>query len=304
MLSAAGDRGTGWPNGWRCSTSGYRDAEARHQSLRACVEWSYDLCTQVEQRFWARSSVFTGGYDLEAAAAVCGADDLPAEEVLDLVSETRRPVGRPRRGEPPRATRATACSPTSGSSGSSGPRRTASSRASSSGTPAGTPSWSPASTDDACGPHQIDWLRRLRLEQANLRTAIAHYARALDEAAAAVAMARQLDLYWSASGLLDEARHWLEIGLASGAGTPQERSLAMAVAARFAVLQHDRLRARELIEEGDGGGDVRGRPPRARVAAGAGRDALRLGGHPGGGCGSGRQGGGAPAGCSPTCPVS
>jgi non-specific serine/threonine protein kinase len=63
-------------------------------------------------------------------------------------------------------------------------------------------------------------------------------------------MARQLDLYWSASGLLDEARHWLEIGLASGTGTPQERSLAMAVAARFAVLQHDRPRARELIEEG------------------------------------------------------
>ena len=38
------------------------------------------------RRFWARSSVFVGGYDLEAAAAVCGADDLPAEEVLDLVS--------------------------------------------------------------------------------------------------------------------------------------------------------------------------------------------------------------------------
>ena len=55
---------------------GYRDAEDRHQSLRACVEWSYDLCTQLEQRFWARSSVFVGGYDLRpqprsAVAATC-----------------------------------------------------------------------------------------------------------------------------------------------------------------------------------------------------------------------------------------
>jgi hypothetical protein len=71
-------------------------------------------------------------------------------------------------------------------------------------------------------------------------------------------MARKLDLYWSASGLLDEARHWLRLALASGAGTRQERVLALAVAARFAVLQNNRLRARELIEEGD----RPGRPPR------------------------------------------
>ena len=65
---------------------GYRDADERHQSLRACVEWSYQLCSELEQRFWARSSVFIGGFDLAAAAAVCGADDLPAGEILDLVS--------------------------------------------------------------------------------------------------------------------------------------------------------------------------------------------------------------------------
>ena len=64
---------------------GYRDASDRHQSLRACVEWSYDLCTELEQRFWARSSVFTGGFDLRAATVVCAADDLPADEILDLV---------------------------------------------------------------------------------------------------------------------------------------------------------------------------------------------------------------------------
>ena len=103
---------------------------------------------------------------------------------------------------------------------------------------------------EACGPHQPEWLRLLRLEQANLRTAIDYCTGAADGAAAGLVMATRLDLYWSACGLLDEARHWLERALATGAGTPQERAVAMAVAARFAVLQHDRIRARELVDEG------------------------------------------------------
>ena len=44
--------------------AGYYDAHDRHRSLSASVQWSYDLCTQPEQIFWARSSVFTGGFDL------------------------------------------------------------------------------------------------------------------------------------------------------------------------------------------------------------------------------------------------
>ena len=228
---------------------GYRDAEARHQTLRACVEWSYDLCTPMEQRFWARSSVFAGGYDLEGVAAVCGADDLSAEGVLDLVSEL---VDQSVVLAEVTATGQTRYRMLTDI------RDFGLERAEKDGELQGLQQRHSRWYDelvarfdrDACGPHQIVWLHRLRLEQANLRTAIAHHARALDEAAAAVSMARQLDLYWSASGLLDEARHWLEIGLASGTGTPQERSLAIAVAARFAVLQHDRRRARELIEEG------------------------------------------------------
>jgi len=229
--------------------AGYRDAEARHQTLRACVEWSYDLCTPEEQTFWARSSVFAGGYDLEGVAAVCGADDLPAAGVLDLVSEL---VDQSVVLAEVTATGHTRYRMLTDI------RQFGLERAEKNGELQGIQQRHARWYDelvsrfdrDACGPHQIDWLHRLRLEQANLRTAIAHHARALDEAAVAVSVARQLDLYWSASGLLDEARHWLEIGLASGTGTPQERALAMAVAARFAVLQHDRRRARELIDEG------------------------------------------------------
>ena len=46
---------------------GYRDAPDRHRSLRACVDWSFDLCSPQEQTLWCRMSVFTGGCDLAGA---------------------------------------------------------------------------------------------------------------------------------------------------------------------------------------------------------------------------------------------
>ena len=53
---------------------GGRDAEARQQTLRATIEWSYDLLTPEEQSLFACLSVFAGGCSLEAAEDVCVAD--------------------------------------------------------------------------------------------------------------------------------------------------------------------------------------------------------------------------------------
>ena len=53
---------------------GGRDADARQQTLRATIEWSYDLLSPEEQRLFARLSVFRGGWTLEAAEAVVEAD--------------------------------------------------------------------------------------------------------------------------------------------------------------------------------------------------------------------------------------
>ena len=53
---------------------GGRDADPRQQTLRATIEWSYDLLTPEEQVLFARLSVFRGGCTLEAAEEVCGAD--------------------------------------------------------------------------------------------------------------------------------------------------------------------------------------------------------------------------------------
>jgi predicted ATPase len=53
---------------------GGRDAEVRQQTLRATIEWSYDLLEPDEQLLLARLAVFRGGTTLEAAEAICGAD--------------------------------------------------------------------------------------------------------------------------------------------------------------------------------------------------------------------------------------
>lgn len=67
-------------------TGGGRVLMERQQTLRALVAWSYDLLTENEQLLFDRLAVFSGGFDLAAAEAVCGAEPLAAEEVLDLVA--------------------------------------------------------------------------------------------------------------------------------------------------------------------------------------------------------------------------
>ncbi|MET9523642.1 ATP-binding protein [Streptomyces coeruleorubidus] len=59
---------------YRFLTTGSPAALPRHQTLRAAVAWSHDLCTAPEQLVWARLSVLAGSFDLETAEAVC-ADD-------------------------------------------------------------------------------------------------------------------------------------------------------------------------------------------------------------------------------------
>ncbi len=66
---------------FRLLTGGSRTALGRQQTLRATVDWSYSLLTGAEQVLLGRLSVFAGGFDLDAAEAVCGSGDL---EVLDV----------------------------------------------------------------------------------------------------------------------------------------------------------------------------------------------------------------------------
>jgi len=67
-------------------TQGNRTALPRHQTLRAAIDWSYDLLSAGEQSLFHRLSVFVGGWTLEAAQAVCAVDDNGVNEILDLLA--------------------------------------------------------------------------------------------------------------------------------------------------------------------------------------------------------------------------
>jgi predicted ATPase len=66
-------------------TRGTRTALGRHQTLKAAIDWSFDLLTGAEQRMLMRASVFVGGFTLDAMAAVCATQGLGRIEVFDQV---------------------------------------------------------------------------------------------------------------------------------------------------------------------------------------------------------------------------
>jgi predicted ATPase len=75
---------------------GGRDADPRQATLRATIQWSYDLLTAEEQRLFRRLAVFRGAYTLAAAEAVCDADLDDLQSLLDKSLVRRRDDG----GEP------------------------------------------------------------------------------------------------------------------------------------------------------------------------------------------------------------
>jgi predicted ATPase len=69
-------------------TGGSRTALPRHQTLRAAIDWSYDLLPDQEQVLFRRLAVFAGGWTLEEAQAVCAeqGNAIGPEQVLDLLT--------------------------------------------------------------------------------------------------------------------------------------------------------------------------------------------------------------------------
>ncbi|HEY1509051.1 MAG TPA: BTAD domain-containing putative transcriptional regulator, partial [Solirubrobacteraceae bacterium] len=71
---------------FRLLTGGSRTALPRHQTLRAVVDWSWELLTDAERMVLRRLAVFSGGASLDAAEQVCGGDGVEREEVLELLT--------------------------------------------------------------------------------------------------------------------------------------------------------------------------------------------------------------------------
>ena len=67
-------------------TDGARTAPERHRSLRATIEWSYELLSDAERALFRRLAVFSGGFGLDAVAEICVGPPIDTHAVVDLAS--------------------------------------------------------------------------------------------------------------------------------------------------------------------------------------------------------------------------
>jgi non-specific serine/threonine protein kinase len=254
---------------FRLLSGGPRTALPRQQTLRAALDWSYDLLSEPEQRLLNRLAVFAGGWTLDAAEAVCAGvgDDDP--EVLDLLAglvnkslvlldEMDGQQGRYRLLETVRQYAAERLHVSEEEELWVRDRHLA---------------WFLALVElaepELRGPEQAVWLGRLDAEHDNLRVAlrwtvalppqpggrsVKERQRRRGDAEQGLRLAAALRGFWEAHGHLSEGREWLE-RLLAGQGSPDDvnaehtRAKALNGAGWLALKQGDYERAVALCEE-------------------------------------------------------
>lgn len=247
-------------------TTGARTAEARQQTLRATVDWSYALLTEAEQRVFDRLSVFSGGWSLTAAESVVGDDDTPAGEVLDvmgrLVERSMVVV------EPGASTRYRMLETL---------REYAAERLADSGEAELLARRHAEFFRDFAleaemtlrGHGQRETLRRLRAEQPNMRAAIAWFGGVGADLDSALVMAGTLGLFWHLGRHL-EGRELLGRLLASPAGSKTARARALQAVSLVerprACLVHPSPRCAETATESLAIFEELGDAPRAALS--------------------------------------
>jgi predicted ATPase len=210
-------------------TGGSRVAMPRHQTLRAVVDWSWDLLDEPERAVWRRFSVFAGGATLEAAEQVCAGSPIAAGRVFDLLTAlVDKSLLTVRRG-------------------TSGPRYRMLEiiRAYGQERLAGAGEredvreeyarcftrLAEESQDHLRGARQLDWLGRLAEDQDNLHAAI-RGAVAIGDAPAAIRLAAALGWYWSLRSMKIEGAELIAaaVGVPGAAETSNPEHLAVAYA--------------------------------------------------------------------------
>jgi predicted ATPase/class 3 adenylate cyclase len=228
-------------------TSGPRSLPERQRTLRAAIAWSYDLLDPVERRLFARLSVFTGGWTLASAEAVCDPDELGLDALDGLASLVDKSLLR--RVEPPGQPSRFSMLETIREFGleqleASGDLAPVQRRHAEHFLRLATEAEPHLVAED-----QGTWLDRCELEHANLRAAL-RWAVDLGEAGPAQAAAGALWRFWQQRGHLTEGRRWLEETLAmpSGQAPTAERAKALAGAGGIAWWS-DREATRAFYDE-------------------------------------------------------
>lgn len=234
---------------WGPLDLGSRRAMDRHGTMAACLEWSYDLCTPEERDLWERLSVFAGTVELDAICSVVGTPDapVPVQQVAKLVqslvdrsvltSELHDGSARFRMLDVLRRFGIDRLEST-GSLESARRRHR---------------DWYVellARCDaDWISPRQIDWLRRLRREEANFRLAMEYCCSDPAEGAVGLELASRLRKFAVIYGWFTEARTWLDRLLPLVPQPNMSRLRGLRAACWLAVLQGDSEASTALLAE-------------------------------------------------------
>ena len=224
---------------------GAQDLPARQQTLRALIDWDYDLLDAQEQALFRRLSVCAGGFSLEAGAAVAGVDDMEALEGVEslLAKSLLRRVGPPH-GEPRFKMLETIREYTSEVLVAAGEvddtqRRHA--------------LYYLALAEEARShfraADQIEWLRLVELELDNMRAAL-RWAHEQPDPEIQLRLTGALGPFWAFRGHVNEGRRWVEsaLGRSTGHVTSLRASLLRA-AANLARARGDYDQAKAVLEE-------------------------------------------------------
>ncbi|MET9065502.1 ATP-binding protein [Streptosporangium sandarakinum] len=217
----------------------------RHQSMRAAMGRSHELCSPAERLLWARLSVFPAGFDLEAAERVCAGEPLPAGEVLDALTGLAD-QSLVRREEHPAGTRLRMLD-TVREFGAEWLLRL-------------------GETDDLRSRHrdhylrlagrcaaewperQAEWAGRMRAERHNLHAALDLCLADPARSRSGAALAGSLWFLWICCGLPDEGRHCLDAALRMHAEPGPERFRVLWARSWVALRQGDPQTAGRLLD--------------------------------------------------------
>ncbi len=229
-------------------TGGGRDLPARQQTLRATIDWSYDLLEPDECVLFARLAVFVGGCSLDAVEPVCNLGDDLSLDVLDglallvdrsLLRQIEGPEAEPR-FVMLETIREYAAERLGVSGDTEAVRRKHAEY---------YVALAEQAEPELLGPDQGAWLDRLEREHDNLRAALGW---ALDrgEEGLGLRLATALGRFWEVRGYLSEGQGWLERALSRWPGAPApERAGALSAAGSVAYVRSEYERAATLLEE-------------------------------------------------------
>ncbi len=224
-------------------TGGPRDLPERQQTLRAAIDWSYQLLNLEEQRLFRALSVFVGGFDLEAATANSAQDELELLDPLSALIEHSLVRRGQHNVEPRFFLLETIREFAVGQLEESGEADATRSRHAEYYLEFATPGSLPFDSDEL-----TEWLPRAELERANLRAALD---RLIEHGTPdqSLLLARRLSSLWIHRGPLAEGGDWLERALARPGGDGSLRAGALGRAGLIASQRGRYGDARELLSE-------------------------------------------------------